>query len=376
MQQRPKAAEDESTPQLPRRRQSEVNALRALAKWAAVGTATVGMLGFALPAAASQSGSVTVTLNTTGPAESGRTLLLYDTSGQPLSSLDLSTGTRSFVAEVVDNSNSLTGYTVQASMSNLYGYNGGNWSCTATIPSSAVSISTPPALLDASGVASTITPEFQVTGSLTNALSNLTGLNLSSESVTDAVVTGLSQALTEAYLAAGNTGQLIGSTLTTVNPGLPIQINAGVGGAFATPAADPSGANCGQTGPGTAVPVMTGLAHETDLVSDLQALLSKLPNQSAATLIGNGYLDSNSVISSVATALGVPINLISSDASAIENALTVSLASTPLESALDTETGSYAASPAVTVDTSGVPDGSYRGTMTITEVDGNPPQGG
>jgi hypothetical protein len=346
--------------------------MRLSSKWAAVGAGSLAAMVFAVPAhATSQSGSVVISLNTSGPSSAGRTLLLYDTAGQPLSALDLSSGTKSFVAEVLDSSYGLAGFTVQASMSNLYGYNNGTWSCTASIPSSSVSIATPSSLLDLSGLGSSLTPKFVVNGNLSSVLGSLvTTLGLSTATVTNAAVTGLGQTLSQSQLAGGATGQIIGSQLSTLAGDLPVQLLAGSGGAFANPAADPTGANCGQSGSSaTQVGVMNGVSNTAGLNSDLSGVLSQLPSQSATTYITDGYMDSNSVVSAVATALGIPINLLSPFTSAIENTLTVSLASTPLTSGLTTESGTYASSPAMTVNTTGVPNGSYRGTLTITEVD-------
>lgn len=340
--------------------------------WLAGGLGLGSMFVMALPAAATQSGSAVVTVSTTGPSATGRQLILQDTSGQPLTALDLSAGTKAFVAKVVDSSFSLTGYTVQASMSNLYGYNNGTWACGTVLPSKNVSISTPPALLDVSGLASGLTPNYLLSGNLGTVLSTL-GLSSTVTNLTNVAVTGTDQALTQAQLVAGSGTDIIGSAITTAAPELPIQVSANTGGAFTNPAADPSGASCGQSGASaTNVPVMTGVANQTGLVSDLQSVLTTLgaAPQNVATLISNGYLDSSSVMTAVAGALNEPLTLLTPFTSSIESALTATLASTPLNSALTSESGSYAATPEMTVNTSGVPKGNYRGVLTITEVDG------
>ncbi|HWE55999.1 MAG TPA: hypothetical protein VG435_10820 [Acidimicrobiales bacterium] len=346
--------------------------MRSRAKVAVVGAGLLAAVAFAVPAHASQSGSVTISLNTSGPV-AGRTLLLYDTSGQPLSTLNLSSGTNSFVAEVQDSNESLSGFTVEASMSDLYGYDAGSWSCSAVIPSSAVSIDAPTPLLDINGLGSTLTPAIAVTGNLTTVLGPLlTTLGLGSAVVTDAPVTGLVQTLSQGQVAGGNTGQIVGSTVSSLASDLPIQLASGGTGTFDEPAADPTGANCGQSGASAKyVNIMKGTANAAGLVTDLQGVLSALPNTSVATLISNGYLDSNSVISAVASALDIPINLLSPYTTSILNLLTASLStSAPLVSGLTSSTGNYASSPALSVNTTGVPNGSYRGTLTITEVDG------
>ena len=338
-------------------------------RWAALGAGIVAISAGAVPASA-QSGTVTVSLNTSGPSATGRTLMLYDTAGQALSALDLSTGTKSFVAQVSDSGYSLNGFNVQASMSNLYGYYNSAWNCSAVIPASAVSLTSPSSLLDVSGLSSGLTPQFVLNGTLTTVLGPLlTTLGLGSAVVTNAPVTGLAQTLSQASLAAGNTGQLVGSTVSSLSSSLPLQAVTGAGGAFTNPAADPSGANCGQSGSSaTNVPVMSSTANAAGISVDLQGLLAKLPNMSATQLITAGYLDSNSVMSAVSTVLNIPLNLLTPYVSSIENTLIGSLAGTPLATGLTSDSGSYSSSPAVTVNTSGVPAGSYKGTMTITEV--------
>jgi hypothetical protein len=74
-------------------------------------------------------------------------------------------------------------------------------------------------------------------------------------------------------------------------------------------------------------------------------------------------------MTAVASALGAPLGLLAPFVSTIESTLTGTLSGVPLVSTLTGQTGNYSATPAMTVNTSGVPSGSYRGTLTITLTD-------
>ena len=338
-------------------------------RWVALGAAVVVPAAIATPAMAASS-PVTVSLTTAAPA-GGRTLVLEDTAGQALSTLNLSSGTTGFIAKVVDANYANNGFTVQGTMSNLYGYNAGTntWNCSLKVPSSAVTLSSPSSLLDVNGLLSSITPQFLLNGNLSTVLTSILGLLTGGSTVTNSPVTGLVQNLTQGQLAGGLTGDLIGSTLSSLT-GLPISLATGTGGTFATPAADPTGANCGVTGAGaTNQPIMNGTANPLGLVSDLQAILSSLTNTLSSTLISGGFLDTNSVMNAVSTALSAPLSLLSTLTSSIEGTLTTTLAGVPLVSSLTSQSGNYSASPTMKVNTSGVPAGTYRGTFTVTLAD-------
>lgn len=338
-------------------------------RWVAVGAAVLVPAAIATPALAASS-PVTVSLTTSAPS-GGRTLVLQDTAGQALSALNLSSGATGFIAKVVDSNYANNGFTVQATMSNLYGFNTATntWNCAQKVPSSAVSLASSSGLLDVNGLLSSVTPNFVLNGDLSTVLSSILGLLTSGTTVTNAPVTGLVQNLTQSNLTGGLTGDLVGSTLSGLT-GLPINLATGAGGAFTNPAADPTGANCGVTGTNaTNDPIMNGTANPLGLVSDVQALLNSLTNTLSSTLITGGFLDTNAVMNEVSSVLSAPLSLLSPLTSSIEGTLTATLANVPLVSSLTSQSGNYSATPKMTVNTSGVPAGSYRGTLTVTLAD-------
>ena len=338
-------------------------------RWMAVGAAVLVPAAIATPALAASS-PVTVSLTTSAPS-GGRTLVLQDTAGQALSALNLSSGTTGFIAKVVDANYANNGFTVQATMSNLYGYNAGTntFNCAQKVPSSAVSLNSASSLLDVNGLLSSVTPNFVLNGNLSTVLSSILGLLGGSPTVTNAPVTGLVQNLTQGNLTGGLTGDLVGSTLSSLT-GLPISLGTGTAGAFTNAAADPSGASCGGTGANaTNVPIMNGTANPLGLVNDVQALLDSLTNTLSSTLVTGGFLDTNAVMNEVSTVLSTPLSLLSTLTGSIEGTLTATLANVPLVSTLTSQSGNYSATPKMTVNTSGVPAGSYRGTLTVTLAD-------
>lgn len=340
-------------------------------KLAAVG-ATAAVVGLLAGPAFGQTSGVNVTLQTAGP-NGGRTLELFNNSGQTLSGLDLSSGTNSFVAKVVDSNYAEKGFTVQATMSNLYGFNSGTgqYTCTSKIPSSAVTMSSPGGL-EVSGLGASVTPNYILSGALGGVSPLLTGVVLDS---TNGQIQGVAQALTQGQLVgAGNTGSLFGSTLASLMADLPVQVSTPAGGPFTNPAADPSGASCGVAGANaTPVTMMTGTANAAGLLSDFQALLSSVTGSASptvTTLINDGYLDPNAVTSLLLTVTGLPLGELTPLLPSIENTLTGTLNSvTPLVSTVTSVTGNYSSNPGVAINTSGVPAGSYKGLMTITLMD-------
>ena len=339
-------------------------------KFAAVG-ATAAVLGLLAGPAFGQSNGVNVTLQTAGP-NGGRTLQLFNNSGQTLNGLDLSSGTNSFVAKVVDSNYAEKGFTVQATMSNLYGYNSGTgqYTCSSKIPSSAVAMSSPGGL-EVSGLGASVTPNFILSGALGGVSPLLTGIVLDS---TNGQIQGVAQSLTQGQLVgAGHTGSLFGSTLASLMSDLPVQVSTPAGGPFTNPAADPTGAGCGVAGTNaTPVTMMTGTANAAGLLSDFQALLTSVAGStpSAATLISKGYLDPNAVTSLLLTVTGLPLAELTPLLPSIESTLTGTLNSvTPLLSSVTSVSGNYSSNPGVAITTSGVPAGSYQGLMTITLMD-------
>jgi hypothetical protein len=335
------------------------------------GGAIALLAGGAGPAHAS-SGAVVVTLSSGAPpASGGRTLNLYDITGAPLSTLDLSSGSGSFQASVTDSDYSQTGFTVTATMSNLYGYSNGAYTCSQEVPSSKVSLTSPSGLLEATGISGTAVPTFTFSGDLTSILGTtlLGQVNLLSADITNMAVTGLNQSLDQAQLAGGKTGPLIGAALQSAGATLPISLSTAQGGPFTNPAADPSGA-CGVTGTNaTSEPIESGSADTVGLTSDLAQAVNALANPvTAATLVSDGWVSANSVITAVSTTLGIPsTDLTPTMQSSILGALTPTVSGA--SAGQETVSGQYSATPVLNVDTAAVPSGAYQGLMTVTLAD-------
>jgi hypothetical protein len=360
--------------------------MRGKAKLAIVGTAAVTLGAIAGPALANQSVGVSVGFSTAAPS-GARTLYVQDTQGNDLTAtgavLNMSSGSNSFITKVVDGAGGYanTGYTVQAMMSNLYPYNGTAFtSCSNYIASKQLTLSSPTGLLDESGITAGLTPVFSLSGDLTSIIGS-TILGTSSGVITNQPVTGIAQSLSQGQIAgSGNTGNLFGTTLANVIGNLPIQIAGNpAGGSFTFPATDPSGATCGNGNNSTAtqVPIMTGTANASGLISDLNAVIETATGTTlsgtptAQELVTANYLDPNAVMSMVCSALSITCALLSAaQQTSILQTLTDDLNTNPitLVSGLTGQTGNYSAQPGMVINTSGIVPGGYRGTMTVTLV--------
>lgn len=365
--------------------------MRGKAKLAIFG-ASVAALGATTPAlAATSSKGFSVSFLASAPSGT-RTLLVQDTQGNDLTAagaaLDVSSGSNSFVTKVIDSSTGYanTGYAVQAMMSNLYPYNGTAYtSCSQMIHSGQLSLSSPNGLINVSGVSALLTPVFSLSGNLTLLISGA-GITLPlgiNPNISNLSVSGIGQSLSQAQIAgAGNTGNLFGSVLSGVANQLPISVLGNPTALpFTSPAQDPSGSNCSNvtnSSTATQVPVMTGTANASPLITELTSVINTATastTPSAAQLISQGYLDPNVFLQAVSTALGVPVtditgNLVNPNlASQIESTLTETLGNPlSLASGLTGQSGTYSAQPNATINTSGIARGGWRGTMTISLI--------
>lgn len=357
--------------------------MRTKVRLAVIGASVVMLAGGTLSAFAD---TVTVSFN---GGTGTRTLELRDLQGNNLTNLDMSGGTNSFVAKVVDSSFTNTGYTVQAEMSNLYGYDAASntWNCSQEIPSSKLALSSPSGLLSVNGVIGYVTPVFNLSGDLSSVLGLAPGVG----QITNQPVTGQALSLTQSELTALSSSNLIGSTLAQAMTRLPMSIASGAGGAFSTPAADPSGSNCGiSTGSNaTNVQVMSGAPDASGLLSDVEAIVQSATNTAAPTatdLVADGvdstgvcttatagctaFLTVNQVLAMVSTALGTNSSLLtSSQVTGILNTLTTTVGSgITLVSTATGQSGNYSSQPAMAINTSGIGAGSYSGQMTVTLI--------
>ena len=346
--------------------------MRLTGKLVAVGTAAAALALLAGPAFGA---GVDVLYSSNGGS---RTLYLYEPDGTTsLASTDLSSGASNFIAKVQDSSYSNNGFKVQATMSNLYSYANGTYTCSSMVPSSAVSLSSPTGLLTVAGVTANLTPVFTVVGTLTgtNISDPLLLTPVTVNNTIDGLLPAAQNPLTQSQITGSSVTNLIGSTLANVAGTLPVDLaTTGLGGAFTTPDVHPT---CDTTATGAMQrQIMDGTADPTGLLPNLQSLMSTTLGTSDPTLtqlIGAGYLTSSQVstmlqgITGLVNQLGLPG--LTNDLASIENVLTASITSvTGLPGSL-IQSGSYSSSPDLSINTSGIPAGSYKGVMTVTLID-------
>ena len=362
--------------------------MRRRAKLAIIGTTVVALGAIAAPALANQSVGVSIGFLTAGPSGT-RTLSVQDTRGNDLTALgavlDLSGGSNSFVTKVIDSNAGYanTGYTVQAMMSDLYPYNGTSFtSCNQNqlIQSKQLTLSSPTGLLDLNGISSTLTPVFSLSGDLTSILGT-TLLGAGSGAINNQTVTGIGQSLSQGQIAgSSNIGNLFGTTLAGVLNKLPIQIAGNpAGGSFTSPAQDPATSGCTNvpnSNSATQVPIMTGTANASGLISDLTSVIENAvspvtSNPTAQQLATALFLDPNAVLTMVCQTLNITCALLTTvQQNSILSTLTDNLSTNPvtLVSNLTGQSGTYSAQPGMVINTQGVVPGGYRGTMTVTLV--------
>lgn len=337
-------------------------------KLAAIGV-SAAMIGI-LAGPAFGASSVDVLYSSSGGS---RTLYLYEPDGTTnLTSTDLSSGTSNFIAKVVDNSYSNNGFKVQATMSNLYGYSNGTYDCNTLVPSSDVTLSSPTGLLEVAGISADLSPVFSISGTLTSANDPLllTPVPVTG-TITGLLPASLTPPLSQSQLTGSTVTNLIGSTLSTLASKLPVSLDTtGLGGNFKFADKHPT-CDTGATG-ASQVPVMTGTADPTGLLGDVQGLVNTALGTATPTLtqlISAGYITSSQVstllqgVSGLLNTIG--LTGITTDLTSFENTLTATLSGVTSIA----QTGSYSSSPDLSINTSNIPAGSYKGVMTVTLVD-------
>jgi hypothetical protein len=309
-----------------------------------------------------------------------RTLSLYEPDGTtPLTSTDLSSGTSNFIAKVQDNGYTNNGFTVQATMSNLYSYasSTNTYNCNSYVPSNAISLSSPTGMLSVAGVNANLTPVFTVVGTLTPT--NTPGLTstVSVNNTIDGLLPASQNPLSQAQLTGSSATNLFGSTLATLGGDLPVNLDTtGLGGTFTNPDVHPT---CDTTATGaTPVQIMSGTADPTGLLTAVQNVIGNtlgagVTDPTLTQLISAGYLTSSQVstmlqgISGLVSGLGLPG--ITSDLTTIEGILTAAVSSVTALPGSIIQSGTYSSSPDLAINTSGIPAGSYKGVMTVTLLD-------
>jgi hypothetical protein len=366
------------------------------------------LVGVAVAAAAAPAFADSVVVNAS-PTASTRQLKVLDMAGQPLTQVSLAPGQPDpFQVQVVDSGfSSLTssnGFSVKASMNNLYLVNGAGYDYSAPyIPSGDLSIDYQTNPIRAFSPVADVLGSVSLSGALPTCTGGVvTGLpNLISDVTTAdgvALATQLCTDLTTTALQVTSAGPVALPTATTLDlssllpSDLPFNLGSTLGvdyenGAFTnadystgTIGGDPANGNIPPnwaTAPVTTKKLLTGhAALTTNLTNVINSALGAVVSGSSALSSATGagaLLPVSSVIAalngaggSLTTLAGDLTQIPATDAAQIVNSLTPTL----LAPALANLTGVGATSVSLpTLTYSGaatVPTGQYRGTMTVT----------
>jgi hypothetical protein len=317
-------------------------------------------------------------------------------AGTELTGLNLGTGgSQPFRTHVTDTTfaNLSQGYTVSATMSNLYLNNGTGHDWAVKVPSSDVSLAYATNPLSALGLSVTDLPKLSLTGTLASC-ANLpstvqTVLGLSSLGVPLASLTDL-VAVTNLCTALG-AGVPVTSTIDgiarTVSPtltsllDLPTALTGAEAGAFTSPAfagtvgaADPAASGAAAATPRRIMTGTPGLTAglTTALTSALNSALTGVPltsvNDAGArtTLTAAVSTLQTGALSTLGNAIAV---LSAAKQVALLNTLTSTLV-TPVLGDIQTVDGQYFGFPILHATPSTPVPGTYDGTLTVTFVQG------
>lgn len=311
--------------------------------------------------------TVTVSAEISGGS---RTFELKTLSGGGLGSLALGTaGERAFVSSVTDDRYDRVGYQVTATMSNLYRFAGGAFDCTLSIPAAGLGIGFLASPVAVSDVAAVLDPVWDLSGTLTGTLATTLGV----ASGTAVTVTGAAGTRAEHALAGVFSG---------AEDALPVKVAPGAGGAFTNAAAHPT---CG-----SAASAPTSRLLMDGNGSNLAALFAWVQDRiisaadvggdaavDAAELVTSGAADESALAASTRAALasaGVSLSLL--DTLIAANTVTMTQIFETLDATLRPVTsllgqsGAYLALPKLTLAVpTGTAPGTYRGTLTVTQVD-------
>lgn len=326
-----------------------------------------------------------------------RQFAVEDVSGAPLTAINLGTGgVQPFRTHITDAgfTNVTKGYTVGATMSNLYLKSGSTYDYSTSVPSSAVSLVYPTNPLAALGVTFPVLPPLSLSGLLPSCLSmdsaTKTVLGLDASGLTSNLsVTALCTALGSAGVTVGaGTQQVTGLTRTVTAAAsnladIPTQLTGATSGAFTN--ADYSDASKGfTTAPGasgaptpTSLRIMTGTPNMT---SALQSEIASKVNTAIASLpltatTGDSQMTIAAALSALSSSTDAGVALVGSDLSlltaaqqsAVINLLSSALGTLGLPN-IPSLNGQYYGLPSLKSVPTGLTAGTYDGTLTVTFV--------
>lgn len=329
------------------------NPLRAVA-----GTAVALSLVTAATFSASAD-NVAVSVNNSGGS---RTLYVESMLGQPLTSLEFGAArSQPFRVRVVDSSMDRAGFTVSATMTNLYKADGTTLDFTTMIPSSNLSLGYATSPINAKDVSALVQPVYDVgatiSGTLCTTIQTLQTLNgIAPSCVIDLQdVTGKLQTVP------------LAADLNNL-PSLPLVPQVGDSGAFDNPAY----AGAAATAPRPSAPpgaTSKRLVHATAVNTD--AVLATI--QTALAKLTSGLpladkVDTNTVTSRLRDALTAAVfdKLSDAEVQELRNALGATLAALAPADVLG-QSGTYLSFPMLNVSVpNGSTKGNYKGTLVVT----------
>lgn len=317
----------------------------------------------------SASADVVTPVDTTS-LNGSRTLTVSSLAGTPLQNagLTLVPGQPDpFVVNVTDLNYDHVGYQVKVQLSDLYGHDTNGYSFDKSIPSSAVDLdyATNPLLL--ASIKNLVQPAIALSGTLTGTVSSTdlallplgVGSDLSTVSTNGTSVTGVEQSVQDIA------NDVADGTLST----LPLKVATGASGPFTHPAQlSASGAPAVDTSVTSQLTALQGTPPATPDLAGLLAAVGGAGPKAISTLVSSGLVSQDQVLSAISQATGISLTLLQKiGASTLLSNVqgTVSLPS------LLGQSGSYTAVPTltVTVPSTNVPAGSYRGELTVTLAD-------
>jgi hypothetical protein len=362
--------------------------------------AAAAAVSLAAPALAD---NVSVTLTGTGGT---RQFSVEDLSGNPLTALDLGTGSsQPFKLHVADSSflpaAGQSGYTVSATMSNLYlKKSDGTYNYAVKVPSSELSIGFGNNPLSVAGLSLVDLPRLSIGGTLAACASPLTALTslatslgLSLASLSTDAVTALTTLCTTIGASAAPVSAVVDGALQNISNLVPTSLldaptalSGAYGGSFSNPSYAAGTVGAGDTAGASGAPSATSLtlmqgtqsltAALASLISGgLNTALNGLPlvagsgsAATTATAITTKLADAGT--GTVAAALGQALQAMNAaqQLTAITTLLHLSAVATPLLGDIHAVTGNYYSVPVLTANPRTPVAGTYGGTMTVTFV--------
>lgn len=331
--------------------------------------AALAFIMLAVLAAGSEAWAAPITVETTVIGGT-RTLTLKSLSGTDLNSIALgTTGQAPFLSDVTDIQYDHAGYQVSAVLSNLYAFDGADFTCTSKIDSSALSLDFLTHPISLTDIAALPAPTWDLTGQIGTTLGALLG------------VPGTT-VINATNVAAERIDRTLSGILTGAEDTLPIKVATGQSGAFTNPGpqatCDPSPAS-----PTTRL-LQAGTANSaidlfTWITNSVNSAADDNPNGTitGSELVSTGQVTDavmseavRSALSSAGVDLGTLDTLLNAGTVTMSDIYAVLVATVDAISSLVGQTGTYLSVPKLVVNVpNGTPSGTFRGTMTVTLVD-------